>query len=104
VQKLGAEVKCKKVEREAQETIEFFPWYREVDASPYSTLEHSLSVLLPLKSPRLKCSLRVPVLHLRNGGSRTVYTKLFLRLPQSPRAHEDPPKHQDRLGAIKLRE
>jgi hypothetical protein len=35
-------------------------------------------VLLPLKLPRLKCSLRVPVLHLRNGGSRTVYTKFFL--------------------------
>jgi hypothetical protein len=60
--------------------------------------------LLPLESPRHKCSLRVPVLHLRNGGSRTVYTKLVLRLPQSPRAHQEPSKHRDHLGAVKLQE
>jgi hypothetical protein len=59
---------------------------------------------LTLESPRLKCSLRVLVLHLRNGGSRTVYTKLVLRLPQSSRAHKEPSKHQDRLGAVKLQE
>jgi hypothetical protein len=28
----------------------------------------------------------------------------FLRLPQSPRAHQEPPKHQDHLGAVKLQE
>jgi hypothetical protein len=35
MRKLGAEFKCEKINREAQETIEFFsPGYREVDASP----------------------------------------------------------------------
>jgi hypothetical protein len=83
---------------------DFFPWYQEFDGSPKSTLEHSLSVLLPLESQRHKCSLRVPVLHLQNSGSRTVYTKLVLGLPQSPTAHQEPPSHLDHLGAIKLKE
>jgi hypothetical protein len=34
VQKLGAEIKCKKVESEAQETTDFFSRGTEVDASP----------------------------------------------------------------------
>jgi hypothetical protein len=33
-----------------------------------------------------------------------VYTKLVLRLPQSPRAHQEPPSHLDHLGAVKLQE
>jgi hypothetical protein len=33
-----------------------------------------------------------------------VYTKLVLRLPQSPRAHQEPPSHLDHLGSIKLQE
>jgi hypothetical protein len=33
-----------------------------------------------------------------------VYTKLVLRLPQSPRAHQEPPSHLDCLGAVKLQD
>jgi hypothetical protein len=33
-----------------------------------------------------------------------MYTKLVLGLPQSPRAHQEPPSHLDRLGAVKLQE
>jgi hypothetical protein len=75
-----------------------------LDVSRVTGFPEFPNILLPLKSPRLKCSLRVPILHLRNCGSRTLYTKLFLRLPQSPRAHQEPPKHQDRPGAVKLQE
>src|SRR6185312_3724223 len=42
-------------------------------------------------------------LHLRNGELHTVYNLLVLGLPQTPRAHQEPPDHQDRLGAVKTK-
>jgi hypothetical protein len=32
------------------------------------------------------------------------HTKIFLRLPQSPRAHQEPSKHQDHLGVVNHQE
>ena len=46
----------------------------------------------------------MPFLHLRNGELHTVYNLLVLGLPQTPRAHQEPPDHQDRLGAVKHQE
>ena len=54
-----------------------------------------------LASPKSKWSLKMLLLHLRNGELHTVYNPFFLGLPQTPRAHQVPPDHQDRLGAVK---
>ena len=44
------------------------------------------------------------LLHLRNGELHTVYNLLILGLPQTPKAHQEPPDHRDRLGAVKHQE
>ena len=44
------------------------------------------------------------ILHLQNGELHTVYKLFFLELPQTPRAHQEPPDHEDRLGAVKHQE
>ena len=38
----------------------------------------------------------------RRASHRVQYS--FLGLPQTPRAHQEPPDHQDRLGAVKHQE
>ena len=43
-------------------------------------------------------------LHLRNGELHTVYNLLVLGLLQTPRAHQEPPDHRDRLGTVKHQE
>jgi len=43
-------------------------------------------------------------LHLWNGEFHTIYNLLLLGLPQSSRAHQKSPDHQDRLGAVKHQE
>jgi len=53
---------------------------------------------------RSKWSLKMLLLYLRNGELHNVYKLLFLGLPQTPRAHQEPPDHQDRLGAVKHQE
>ena len=57
-----------------------------------------------LASLRSKWSLRMLLLHLQNGELHTVYKLLFLGLPQTPRAHQEPSDHQDHLGAVKHQE
>ena len=54
--------------------------------------------------PRSKSSLRMLLLHLWNGELHTVYNLLFLGLPQTPRAHQEPSDHQNHLGAVKHQE
>ena len=44
------------------------------------------------------------LLYLRNGELHTVYNPQVLGLPQTPRAHQEPPDHQDRLGDVKHQE
>ena len=57
-----------------------------------------------LASLRSKWSLRMLFLHLQNGELHTVYKLLFLGHSQTPRAHQEPPDHQDLLGAVKHQE
>jgi hypothetical protein len=98
---VNVEIKCKEVERDTRDN-QIFSRGIEKLTFPLIHIGALTNSIAPLKSPRLKCSLRILVLHLRNGGSRTVYTKNFMRLPQSPRAHQEPTKHQDRLEAVNL--
>ena len=44
------------------------------------------------------------LLHLRNDELHTVYKLLVLGLPQTPKAHKEPPDYQDRLRAVKHQE
>ena len=57
---------------------------------PYFTKEQVISKNVPSPSPERRASNRVQF--------------LFLGLPQSPRAHQEPPDHQDYLGAVKHQE
>ena len=73
---------------------DFFPWYRGVDAPPSPHWSTHKGYRSPLHHPcitKSKYPLRIPFLHLRNGGFQTVYNFFFLGLPQTPRAHQEPP-------------
>ena len=60
-------------------------------------------VLLPCFTKE-KWSLRMLLLYLMNGELHTVYKLFVLGLSQTPRANQEPPNHQDCLGAVKHQE
>jgi hypothetical protein len=100
MQKLGAEIKCEKVDRETQETSELFPVVSRSWRFPLihiGALTKSIAPRWVTKTQVLTKSTRSPSPEL--WFSNRVH-QAFLEAPTISKSSPRTPKHWDRLGAV----
>jgi hypothetical protein len=99
---VSAESKCKEVERDTRDNRIFSRGIKELTL----TLIHVGALTKSIAPPQVTKT-QVPTKTIHSPSPEqwvSNHTKIFLRLPQSPRAHQEPSKHQDHLGVVNLQE